>query len=131
MKIAYWVATAFICFVMSVSAFLYLTGAPVMVEKFHHLGYPQYFRVLIGVAKAFGVLALLVPRVPTTLREWAYAGFTFDFVAAVASHLLVGDALGISFLPGALLVPLVVSHHLSPVRFSSSSESRREKEGEA
>jgi hypothetical protein len=42
------------------------------------------------------VVALLIPRIPATLREWAYAGFTFDRIAAVASHLLVRDAVGVS-----------------------------------
>jgi DoxX-like family len=123
MKTLYWVATALICVVMSASAFRYVTGSLVMVEKFRHLGYPDYFRQLLGVAKALGVLALVVPRTPATLREWAYAGFTFDLIAAVASHLLVGDAVLVSFLPGLLLIPLLTSHHLVTARFSTATES--------
>ena len=33
---------------------------------------------------------LLLPRLPT-LKEWAYAGFTFMWIAAVVAHYLAGD----------------------------------------
>ncbi len=38
-------------------------------------------------------MALLAPQVGI-LREWAYAGFTFDLLAAVLSHGLSGDGIG-------------------------------------
>jgi DoxX-like family len=40
------------------------------------VGYPQQLRVLLGLAKLAGAIVLLLPRLPT-LKEWAYAGFTF------------------------------------------------------
>lgn len=52
------------------------TGGSHFVEIFHHLGFPDYFRILLGVAKILATPTLLVPLVPATLREWAYAGFT-------------------------------------------------------
>jgi uncharacterized membrane protein len=74
---------------------------------FRHLGYPDYFATLLGVAKVLGALALVVP-VPRTLREWAYAGLTFDVIAAMVSIVAVGDpithvALPIVFLGMVLL----------------------------
>src|SRR5258705_6246417 len=44
----------------------------------------------LGVAKTLGVLAVVVPGFPR-LREWAYAGLTFDLSGALYSHLSVGD----------------------------------------
>ena len=48
------------------------------------LGYPLYILPFLGVAKFLGIVALLVPGFPR-LKEWAYAGFTFDLIGAVYS----------------------------------------------
>jgi hypothetical protein len=69
------------------------------LQVFHHLGYPDYLSTILGVAKVLGVVALLAP-VPRTLREWAYAGFTFDAGGAILSIIAVGDP------PGHLAIPL-------------------------
>jgi len=64
----------------------YLSHNPKMMAAFDSLGYPKYFSNILGVAKLLGAIALLVPGFPT-LKEWAYAGFTFTFVGAFISHL--------------------------------------------
>ena len=46
-------------------------------EAMANLGDPMYLMTILGVAKILGVIALLAPRLPL-LKEWAYAGFTFD-----------------------------------------------------
>jgi len=43
------------------------------------------------------------------LKEWAYAGFTFMWIAAVVAHYLAGDG-ALSLLPVALLGLLAVSY---------------------
>jgi hypothetical protein len=47
-----------------------------------------------------------VPRLPK-LNEWAYAGFTFSWIAATVAHYLAADRK--SLLPVALLGLLAVS----------------------
>ena len=74
--VAYWGATGLVTIVPLLAAFAYLTTSPEAVENFRHVGYPQQLRVLLGVAKLAGAIVLLLPRLPT-LKEWAYAGFTF------------------------------------------------------
>jgi DoxX-like family len=86
-------ATTWIFAVMiAISGVLYLVGPPAVVVAVRSLGYPDYFRRLLGTAKVVGAVALVAPRL-RTLREWAYAGFTFDLVFAVASHALAGDSI--------------------------------------
>lgn len=92
-KIAYWVVTALVALPMTMSAVMYLTAQPQALEGFRHLGYPEYFRLILGVAKIAGAVALLAP-VPRILKEWAYAGFTFNMLAAAASHAGSGDGVG-------------------------------------
>jgi DoxX-like family len=50
---------------------------------------------------------LLLPRLPT-LKEWAYAGFTFMWIAAVVAHYLAQD--GFFLIPVALIELLAVSY---------------------
>ena len=85
-----WVATGLFAVMMTLSGVLYLVGPRPIVEGLRELGYPPYFIKMLGVAKLCGVAALLVPRL-SGVREWAYAGFTFDLIAAMASHLAIGD----------------------------------------
>jgi DoxX-like family len=91
-KIAYWLVLGLFLLMMTGSALAYLTGSKQMVDAFRHLGYPEYFRTMLGVAKLLGVLALVLPRVPVAVREWAYAGFGITMIAAVLSHMSSGEA---------------------------------------
>ena len=110
--ITYWIATILVCGQMAFAAFAYLTKQPKVVEGFASLGYPEYFPIILGVAKALGVIALLVPGYPV-LKEWAYAGFTFTFIGATWSHLAM-DQNKAAIMPVAALVLLSVSCLLRP-----------------
>jgi hypothetical protein len=48
------------------------------------LGYPKYLIAFLGVAKALGVIAIVVPGFPR-IKEWAYAGLFFDLIGATYS----------------------------------------------
>jgi len=74
-----------------------------------HLGYPDYFPVILGAAKLLGALAIAHPR-GGVLAEWAYAGATFDVVAVVASHAALGDSLGETLAPLVVLAVIAGSY---------------------
>ncbi|MEO6599987.1 MAG: DoxX family protein [Polyangiaceae bacterium] len=87
------------------------TGGPASVaQTLTMLGYPLYIMKILGTAKVLGGLAILTGRSPK-LKEWAYAGFAFDFLGATASHFLAGDAAHAPF-PLAFFVVLMVSYAL-------------------
>jgi hypothetical protein len=111
-NIAYWAATGLVTIVPLLAAFSYLTTSPAAVENFRHVGYPQQLRVLLGIAKLAGAIVLLLPRLPT-LKEWAYAGFTFMWIAASVAHYLAGDG-PLFLLPLALIGSLAVSYVMRP-----------------
>ena len=105
--IVYWGATGLVATVALLGGFSYVTNAPEAIENFRHVGYPEQLRVLLGIANLAGAIVLLVPRL-STLKEWAYAGFTFTWIAATVAHYLAAD--GKSLLPVALLGLLAVSY---------------------
>jgi DoxX-like protein len=111
-QIVYWGATGVVAGVTLLAAFSYLTSQPEAVENFRHVGYPQQLRVLLGIAKLSGALVLLLPRLPT-LKEWAYAGYTFMWIAATVAHYLAGDG-ALVFLPPALIALLALSYATRP-----------------
>src|SRR5262249_60995478 len=96
---------------MTLSGALYLPSPAPLLRALEPLGYPAYFLRLLGVAKLLGVAALLVPG-RALLKEWAYAGFTFDLLAALASHLATGTA---THAPPALFALVLV---LASYRFA-------------
>src|SRR5665213_1821817 len=91
LRITYWLATGFFALWMAFTAYAQLT-LPQVREMFIHLGFPDYFRVELSIAKIIGVLVLLFP-VPSRLKEWAYAGFAITLGSALLAHLTVGDGI--------------------------------------
>ncbi len=87
--IAYWLVTGLFCLQMGFTAYAQLT-MPDVAKAFAHLGFPDWFRIELSMAKLLGIAALLAPA-PKRLKEWAYAGFAIDLVSAVIAHLAVGD----------------------------------------
>jgi hypothetical protein len=84
-KILYWVFNGLFAFVMFGSAIPDVLSQAEAVKGIHGaLGYPLYFIPFIGVAKMLGAIVILVPGFPR-LKEWAYAGLTFDLIAATYS----------------------------------------------
>jgi hypothetical protein len=95
-------------FIMIAAGVADLIRVPSNVVIFIHLGYPLYVLAMIGVAKLLGALAILYGR-PLALKEWAYAGFTFDLVGAIISHAVMGDRQQLIF-PALLLILMVISY---------------------
>jgi hypothetical protein len=108
----YWAATGLVATELLLAGFAYLTAAPQAIENFRHVGYPQQLRVLLGIAKVSAAMALLAPRLPT-MKEWAYAGLTFMWIAATVAHYLAGDG-ALVLLPPTLIAALAVSYATRP-----------------
>ena len=104
---------------MLFSAGMYLFNHEEVSQVFSSLGYPTYVVYPLAIAKILGVIAILSKK-SSTLKEWAYAGFFFDFVLAAAAHLSVGDG---EFAPAVVAsVVLLVSYFYDKRVFGASSE---------
>ena len=111
--IAFWIATGLIVVSQFISGVMDWAGAEVLVEAMKSLGYPLYVLKILGTCKILGVIALAAPGL-RRLKEWAYAGFVFDFLGAAASHALNGDGPAQIAPPVVLLAILLVSYFLCP-----------------
>ena len=109
-KLIFWISTALIFLFEGVMPAL--TGHSEMSKQgIMHLGYPEYFITILVIFKVLGALTLILPQTPARLKEWAYAGFTFNIIAAVASNTIV-DGLGFgTVFPLIILGILAVSYY--------------------
>ena len=90
-KIIYWVVTGLFSAFMLMNAVVYAVQTEMVSEVFARLGYPTYLVYLLGTLKLLGVIAIVTRR-STLLKEWAYAGFFFNFLLAGAAHVVVDGA---------------------------------------
>lgn len=104
----YWIFTGMFALIMLFTALPNVMMSPDSIELIHdRLGYPEYFIMLIGIAKILGVIGILVPGYPR-VTEWAYAGLFFDLTAATISGIVVDGFhpaqlfMALFFLPGVL-----------------------------
>lgn len=81
-KTLYWIFTGLFAFLMLGSAIPNIISDPMSVEGFRQISLPAYLLPFLGVAKALGVIAILIPGYPR-IKEWAYAGLIFDLLGAM------------------------------------------------
>ncbi|WP_400193295.1 DoxX family protein [Hymenobacter sp. B81] len=109
--ILYWSLTLLFAAVMLLSGLSNLLQTPESEELMRQLGYPVHVLRVIGLGKTLGALALLQHRF-RTLKEWAYAGFTFDLLGASAAWAATtADPLA-TLAPLLFLVPMFGSYAL-------------------
>jgi DoxX-like protein len=110
-KIVYWGSTAIACLAL-LGSLTYLTGSEQVVSGFAKAGYPQYLRIVLGIAKPVAAIVLLLPGL-ALLKEWAYAGVTFALVmATISAYVSEGGVKWIA--PLAILALVGVSYVTRP-----------------
>ena len=112
-NLGYWVPTGLFCALFVFGGISHLFRLEPQLEGMQTLGYPLYTMTILGVAKLLGVAALLMPGQPL-LKEWAYAGFTFDLLGASASHAFNGDPVTEILIPLAVLGLGAASYLMRP-----------------
>ena len=87
-KIIFWITTILIVLFEGVMPALFSQTEDAK-QGIRHLGYPDYFGSALVIFKIAGCLILIAPKVPSRVKEWAYAGFAFDFIFASISYFCV------------------------------------------
>lgn len=118
-RIIHRISTGIICAIMAYSAVNFALNVPLgpMAHQaggaFGHLKLPDYFKVELTTAKILGVLALLIPGLPSIVKGFAYAGFAITLVSASIAHFAVGDGPLFVLDPLIFLAILAVSYRYS------------------
>lgn len=112
-RILYWSSTILIASALLSGGVAYLMRAGFSMVGMAELGYPAYVVTLLGVWKLLGGVTILFPRLPL-LKEWAYAGMTFDLTGAAWSQAASGHAAGKVIVPLVLLAVAAMSWALRP-----------------
>jgi hypothetical protein len=110
-KIIFWIATTIIFLwegLMPLGTLLFKPEFATVGTR--PLGYPDYFAYALIVCKALGATVLMLPMLPGKLREWAYAGLTFNLIFAVISHVAVDKNISYILMPVVVGAILAVSY---------------------
>lgn len=107
--VPHWTLTGLLMLQVGASAILLIVRPPMVTAVVQRLGYPPYFPIFLGIAKLLATIAIAQPW-SETLREWAYAGLTFDVIAAALSHLASHDSAGEAAGPFLIMALVAVSY---------------------
>jgi len=85
-KILYRVAT--LALALFILPGLFFMNSEMAMEGMKHVGLTdaKWLQQLVGYASPLAILAILIPRIPKLLKEWAYAGLAFVYIGAFRAH---------------------------------------------
>ena len=117
-NIIYWISTALLTLNVALAGIMYFAN-PEIAIGFGHLGFPDYFRQELGIAKLIAAAVIILPMVPLRVKEWAYVGLGITFVSALIAHTAV-DGFSTAIAPIISIVLLVVSYIFMHKRSAAS-----------
>ncbi len=101
------IATGLLTALMLLGVGMYFTQHDTVSATFERLGYPAYLVYPLAIAKLLGLVAIWTNK-SQILKQWAYAGFFFDFVLAITAHISVNDG---EFAGAAVALVLLLTSH--------------------
>ena len=108
-QLIYWISTSLLSVFVLWSAGSYFLSKPA-IEGLRELGFPDFFRIQLGVLKLIGVVLLMAPHIPNRIKEWGYAGVGLFLITALVAHIAHGDSPAISALLVVVFAVLIVSN---------------------
>ena len=103
-EIVLWILTLMLVLVCIRSGFLKLTGNVFWIRDFHRWNYPDWFRIVVGVAELASAALLLIPRVAAL-----GAGlFAIVMVGAIYTHATHNESNRLPFNLFLLAISLVI-----------------------
>jgi hypothetical protein len=110
LRVIYWIVTGLLFLMILFAAYNYIFKHEAIAHVFNRLGFPTYIIYPLAAAKILGVVAIITKR-SKRLKEWAYAGFFFNFILALSAHINAGDS-SLQALPAAICLVLLAGSYL-------------------
>ncbi|MEO8066138.1 MAG: DoxX family protein [Flavobacteriales bacterium] len=107
-NLLYWISTILLTLNVAMAGVMYFANPDIAIG-FGHLGFPDYFRQELGIAKLLAAVVIILPMIPLRVKEWAYVGLGITFVSALIAHTAV-DGIATAIAPIISIVLLVVSY---------------------
>ena len=101
-KIIYWISTVLLIVIMLFTVVQTFTHPDSREAFAKQIQFPGYMFQALAIGKALGVIVILIPGYPK-VKEWVYAGFTFDLLGAIV--LFAGSPLN---LPASQWAPMLI-----------------------
>ncbi len=86
----HWIFTVLLSALVITSVVRYVSDLETFMSNFETLGYNGRIVIPLAAAKILGLIAI-VSNKPKFLKEWAYAGFLFNFLLALEAHIAIND----------------------------------------
>jgi hypothetical protein len=109
-KITYWALLTLFCLFHIMDAIGGITKAKAGVDAMNAMGYPIYLMQFLAALKLLGVAVLLQNKFKT-IKEWAFAGFSFTLIGAAVSHACVHDPVLFVVIPIVFLIILFALYY--------------------
>jgi len=123
-NVFYWICTGMLIPAIGIGSILGVVPNEDSLKVFSSLGYPAYIVPFLSVAKLLGLIVIFIPKYPR-LKEWAYAGITFDIVGAGYSIIAIGNPFTHLIFPTLALSFLFGSYFLYHKKLTFNSEQSR------
>lgn len=111
LNILYWSFTIFFALLLIMDGIGGISGSEDGKTAMRQLGYPEYIMPVTGISKLLAVIAILQTKF-ITIKEWAFAGLTFNFIMASVSWAIVGQPLFFVLFPMIALIIMLVPYFL-------------------
>jgi hypothetical protein len=111
----YWICTGLLIPAIGIGSLFGIVPNEENLKVFFSLGYPAYIVPFLSIAKLLGLVVIFLPGYPR-LKEWAYAGISFDLIGAMFSILAIGSPFTHILFPLFALLLLLGSYFLSHKR---------------
>jgi len=115
-EVVLWIVTLFLALVCLRSGLLKVTGNIFWVRDFHRWGYPDWFRMVIGIAELTSLALLLLPR----FASYGAGLFPTIMLGAIFTHYVHNETSRLPFNLLLLLLSLVIVFARRPSFFKRS-----------
>lgn len=102
-KIIYWLATAYVLFLLGFAVYAYHAKHAMIAGFFSALGYPTYLVYPLAYLKLL-VMVIIITHRYNDLRDMAYAAYFINMMMALVAHAVHGDSFTHAAIGGACLI---------------------------